>query len=156
MPDPTPTPKTSTTSDFNITLALGKAPGTPVTIFAQDLAAIETNGLHFKLPDGTSVDIGSLSDFISWLNSTFTAGLPTTAGTDWPDIIKNIFNGLLAVKISVTQLTFDQAAKGTDGKWPNPEFSISVTGTAGSPVTIVSGFQIVGGGVGITRTNTSS
>jgi hypothetical protein len=159
MPDPKnpPAATTTTTSDFNITLQLGKDPGTPVTIYAQDLANIATNGLHFKLPDGDPVPIGSLKDFIDWLNSTFSAGLPDAASDDWPSSIKDIFNGILSVKISVTQLTIDQDPKTKDGKWPDPEFSLAVTGTTTTPFAIIPGItalKVVGGGVGVTRTNT--
>jgi hypothetical protein len=127
---------------------------TPVTIYAKDLANIGTDGLHFALPPHTSVELGKLSEFIVWLNSKFTdAHIPVTADTSWPDPIKSIFTEVLDTRIAVTQLTFDQAPKvGKD--WPDPEFSISVTGTVAEEVELISGIKLIGGGVGLTRKNT--
>ncbi len=141
-----------TTTDFNITLALGST-GEQVTIYAEDLKSIETKGLHFALPPDTTVPLGNLKDFIDWLNSKFGEdSIPDKADDGWPDVIKNIFNDIITTTISVTQLTFDQDPK-VDGKWPSPEFSIAVTGTAASPVELISGISVVGGGVGLSRKN---
>ena len=151
--DTTPTTTTPiTTTDFNITLALGSN-GDQVTIYADDLKSIETKGLHFALPPDTSVSLGHLKDFIDWLNTKFGAdSIPDTPDADWPDVIKSIYTNILGATIAVTQLTFDQAPK-VDNKWPDPEFSIAVTGTAASPVELIAGISVVGGGVGLSRKN---
>lgn len=127
---------------------------TPVTIYAKDLANIKKDGLHFALPSDTSVELGKLQEFIAWLNAKFTdAHIPETADTNWPGPIQSIFTGILHTNIAVTQLTFDQAPK-VGEVWPDPEFSISVTGTAETPVVLIAGISVIGGGVGLTRKNT--
>ena len=145
-----------------MTVQLGSDEKSQVTLFAEDLTNIDTKGLHFKLPDGTPpVDIGSLTTLIDFVNDKLGIEIPDKADTSWPETIQTIFNGVLNVEVSVTKFNFDQAPKGTDGKYPDPEFSLAVTGTAmdpadktkTKPISVAGFFSIVGGGIGITRTN---
>jgi hypothetical protein len=152
----------TTTTDFNITVQLGKD-NKEVTLYASDLDKVSANGMHFALPPDTTVTLGSLKDFIDWFNKQATTDIPDEAGADWPDLIKSIFNGVLNAQVAVTQFTFDLGPKDSKGKSPDAEFSLSVTGTAmdtatppkPSPIK-VGLFNIVGGGIGVTRTNASS
>jgi hypothetical protein len=162
-PTPPTLPATTTSVDFNITLELGNPPQ-QVTIFAKDLADVATKGLHFALPPGTVITLGSLKDLIAWLNTQLTnAGvtgvtIPDAAGPDWPTSIADIFNGVLNAVVTVTRFTLDQDAK-VAGAFPPLRFTLDVTGLAvnGSgaptPIPIISNlFSVVGGGIGLTRT----
>jgi|CXWL01.1.fsa_nt_gi hypothetical protein len=156
-------PPTQTTTDFNISVQIGSGVNAKsVTISAGDFADISTKGLHFALPDDKPVTIGTLKDFIDWVNTTFSVDLPDkTDGADIPGPLKDILDGLLNVSTTVSKFTVDQDPKGTDNTYPDPTFSLAVTGTAmdpkdptkPKPISFAGVFSITGGGVGVTRTN---
>jgi hypothetical protein len=153
----------TTSVDFSLTLALGNPPQS-VTIYAADLDSVATKGLHFALPPGTVVTLGTLNTLITWLNAQLAAAgisvtIPTTAGTDWPTVIQNVFNGILNTEVTVTLFILDQDPKDADGNYPPLRFSLDVTGTAldaqgkPTPISIIDGlFAVSGGGIGLTRT----
>jgi hypothetical protein len=155
---------TTTTTDFNITIQLGKDKKN-VTLQAPDLDKAGTDGLHFALPPDTAITLGTLAEFIDWFNAQklVNVTIPDAADSSWPDVIKTIFNGVLNAEVTITQFTFDQDPKsGTTS--PDPTFSLAVTATAQDsstppkpkPVSVAGFFSIVGGGIGITRTNSAT
>jgi len=153
----------TTTVDFSLTLALGDPPQS-VTIYAADLDSVATKGLHFELPPGTVVTLGTLTTLITWLNAQLqkagiSVTIPTSAGTGWPTVIQNVFNGILNTQVTVTLFILDQDPKDADGNYPPLRFSLDVTGTAidgqgqPKPISIIDGlFAVSGGGIGLTRT----
>jgi hypothetical protein len=154
----------STTTDFNITISLNGDKN--VTLYAGDLDKIKASGLHFELPPSTTVDVGSLKDFIDWLNGKLGANgnIPDASDKDWAAPIKNIFDGVLNAKMSVTKFDFDQGGMDTTTKkYPDPTFSLAVTGTfmdadgkTQKPIQFGDVFSVVGGGIGVTKTNDAS
>lgn len=164
-------PKTftpTTAVDFNITIGLGE--DKQVTVYAKDLDQVGEKGLHFALPQGTEVEIGSLAEFITWLNERLSQvgapAIPHEADTSWPEPIPSIFNGILDAKMKVTRLEVDQDAKVGDVS-PPTKLKLAVTGTAvdhanpetPKPIGIVPNptdaakflLSVVGGGIGVTR-----
>ncbi|GAB3843964.1 hypothetical protein GCM10028822_00730 [Hymenobacter terrigena] len=154
---------TTTTTDFNITLQLGDNVENVVTLYASDLAKVATKGITFELPAGTSVTLGTLKKLLQWFNAKIGSdAIPTEVDRDWPDAIKAIFNGVLNVETKVTQFRFRQDPQDEAGKYPAPEFKLALTGTAmdpdnptvEKPIPFGGIFSVVGGGIGIERTNT--
>jgi hypothetical protein len=151
----------ATTTDINITISLSDDKN--VTLYASDLDKIATNGLHFELPPNTSVDVGSLKDFIDWINKKLgtDGNIPDTPGADWASPLSTIFTSVLGAQMSVTKFDFTQAGKDDKGKYPDPTFSLAVTGLfmdkdgkTPKPVSFGNVFSVVGGGIGVTRDNT--
>jgi hypothetical protein len=161
-----PDPVTATTSvGFNITIGLGSQ-GKQVTIYAQDLADIATKGLYFSLPPATIIEMGTLADLITWLNTQLTAAgvtlaIPTTAGSGWPQAIADIYNGILNTVVSVDTFSLAQDPQ-VGGVYPPLRFDLEVTGIAmdtsvsppvPKPIPILGNlFSVVGGGIGLIRT----
>lgn len=145
---------------FNITVGLG-SDNKEVTITADDISQIPTKGIAFQLPPDTTVELGSLSEFIVWLNGKLTSAgidvsIPTAAGADWPDFMKNIFNGVLNATVTVQSLLIKQSPKDSGGNYPPLIVQLSVTATANPPISIISGlFSVVGGGISLNRTYTT-
>ncbi|MCM3131021.1 hypothetical protein ACFQ3J_06810 [Paenibacillus provencensis] len=153
---------------FNITIGLGKD-NKEVNITAQDLNHVKERGLHFQLPPDTEVDLGSLSDLIDWLNDQLKnigidETIPTEAGSEWPETIKDIFNGILNTNVKVTSLSIDQEKQDTDGNYPPIKLNLAVTGTSmdtdthePKPIPIIDGlFSVIGGGISVNRTYTTT
>lgn len=162
-PKPTPTPVTTeTTVDFNITIALG-ANNEQVTIYAKDLANIPTKGMHFALPPGTKITLGSLKSLIAWLNTQLAAagaGITIPVNADgWPEALASIYNGVLNTVVKVDKFTLDQDPKKGDIS-PPMRFQLEVSGlamdpadpTKPKPIPVLGLFSVVGGGIGLTRT----
>lgn len=158
---PTYTPDTS--FGFSITLGLGSN-DKDVTISASDIANVKTKGLTFQLPTDTTVELGSLSDFITWINAQLAKAIPSsppsfpaTADADWPDFLKNVFNGILTAEVSVTRLMVEQAPQDTSAAYPPLQVHLTVVATAATPISIISGlFSIKGGGLTLDRTYTTT
>lgn len=151
---PTYTPSTS--YDFSLMVNVGSGTNQKqVTIQAPNLDGVAENGLHFSLPDGTTVTLGTLSDFITWLNSTFSTLIPVAADPGWPDFIKTVYNDLVTITVTLDQFSIDQDKKDAAGNYPPLKYNLTVTATPASPLS-VSGIplSVVGGGVGVTRTYT--
>ncbi|MGY3090538.1 hypothetical protein ACVWYF_003593 [Hymenobacter sp. UYAg731] len=156
----------TTTTDFNITLQLGDNVENVVTLYASDLAKVAERGITFELPAGTSITLGTLKSLLAWFNNKIDPNsdtIPTEASESWPDAIKEIFNGVLNVETAVTQFRFRQDPKDAAGVYPAPEFKLALTGTAmdpknpkvRKPIRFGEIFSVVGGGIGIERTNTT-
>lgn len=158
---PTYTPNNS--FGFNITLGLGPK-NQQVTIGTSDISKIGTEDLIFQLPAGTTVTIGTFTDFITWLNAQIAKAIttnppqfPVTPGADWPDFLKNIFNGILNTEVAVTRLIVEQDKKDASGDYPPLIIHLSVVATAATPISIADGlFSIVGGGIIFDRTYTTT
>src|ERR1700691_3611473 len=142
---------TTTTNDFNITLLMGNPP-TEVVVQAGDISKVAADGLHFTLPDGTTVPLGKFSDLITWINTKFGITLPVTAGGDWPETIKSIFNGVTGATVTVTILNIDQDKKDADGAYPPMDVQLSLTAKASPAIELIKGlFSVSGAGVGVKR-----
>ncbi|GFN32234.1 hypothetical protein [Paenibacillus xylaniclasticus] len=154
---------------FNITLGLGQD-NKAVNITAEDISDIKTKGIHFELPADTTVELGSLSDLIGWLNQQLKSigvdvSLPSAASPDWPTVIKNIFDGILNTKVTVTKLCLDQDPQDAEGNYPPIRLILAVTGQAvdpknpdtPKPIQIIDGlFSVIGGGISLDRNYTKS
>ena len=157
------TTTTNNSFGFNITLGLGKN-NDQVTIGTSDISKIGTEDLIFQLPPDTKVTIGSLTDFITWLNGQLKTSIgatapqfPTAAGADWPDFLTKIFNGILNTEVSVTRLILEQDKKDATGAYPPLVVHLSVVAIAATPIQILDGlFSIVGGGLIFDRTYTTT
>ena len=135
-----------------------------VTLYASDLAQVAQRGITFELPVGTSVSLGTLKDLLEWFNSKIGSNsIPTQADSAWPPQIQAIFNGVLNVETKVTRFRFRQDPKVND-VYPTPEFKLALTGlamdpdnpTKPKPIPFGGIFSVVGGGIGIERTNTGA
>ncbi|MGU3473329.1 hypothetical protein ACLBWT_19545 [Paenibacillus sp. D51F] len=150
---------------FNITIGLGND-NKEVNITAQDLNHVKEKGLHFQLPTDTEVDLGSLSDLITWLNDKIggVETIPTEVGPEWPDTIKEIFNGILNTNVKVTSLSIDQDKQDADGDYPPMKLNMALTGTVldpdthePKPIPIIGDlFSVLGGGISVNRTYTTT
>ena len=159
------TPITYNTTDsfgFSITLGLGND-NKSVTISADDIANVKTKGLTFQLPAGTTVELGTLTDFITWINAqlkkvdTSAPQFPTTVSTDWPTFLQDVFNGILNAEVEVTRMQIEQAPEDADGHYPPLQVHLTVVATAATPISIIKGlFSIKGGGLTFDRTYTAS
>jgi hypothetical protein len=155
-PNASPTYTTSTSYDFSLIVNLGSGTDQKEVILqAANLAGVAENGLHFSLPDGTIVQLGTLSEFIKWLNSTFSISIPATADDGWPDFIKTVYTDLVSITVTLDQFSLDQDKKDAGGNYPPLKYNLTVTAKPASPLS-VSGIplSVVGGGVGVTRTYT--
>jgi hypothetical protein len=156
---------TKTTTDFNITLQLGDDVENVVTLYASDLSNVAKEGMTFELPEGKTVSLGTLKKLLEWFNKAIpSANIPTEADKSWPEALKAILNGVLNVETKVTRFRFRQPPQDATGKYPDPEFKLALTGTAmdpdnlevAKPIPFGGIFSVVGGGIGIERTNTSA
>jgi hypothetical protein len=144
---------TTTANDFNMTLMVGEPP-TEVVVQAGDFSKVAADGLHFTLPDGTKVQLGKFSELIAWINTKFEITLPVTAGDDWPETIKSIFNGVTGATVTVTILNIDQDKKDADGAYPPMDVQLSLTAKASPAIELIKGlFSVSGAGVGVKRTH---
>jgi hypothetical protein len=135
-----------TTSDFELKIMIGKS---EVAFNAGDIKKIAEKGLHFKLPDGQTVELGDLKDFIEWLNEKFGTDLPDKADASWPTAIKNLLDGVLTTKVSVNQLTIDQDSQDADKKYPPLRFELSVNAKPTRPVDLAPGLSVTSVVVGV-------
>jgi hypothetical protein len=143
-----------TTSTFSITVQLGKD-NKDVTIQAGDISTVATKGIHFALPDGTVVTLGTLTEFISWVNQKLSMSIPTVAGTDWPDTLKSVYNGVTGMTVTVTAFKIDQDGQDADKQYPPMDVQLAVTATAASPIVLIKDlFSVSGAGVGVIRSHT--
>jgi hypothetical protein len=140
-------------SDFGLTIQIGNDEKSTITVKIDDFSQIAEKGLHFKLPDGQTVVLGDLTEFIKWLNEKFSAKLPTEAGADWPKPIKDILNGVLTAKVTVTQLKIDQAPQDADKNYPPMDLEISVIAKSKTPIELVTGLSVTSAAVAVKRTH---
>jgi hypothetical protein len=156
QPTPSPTYTTSTSYDFSLIVNLGSGTDQKEVILqAANLAGVAENGLHFSLPDGTIVQLGTLSEFIKWLNSTFSISIPATADAGWPDFIKTVYTDLVSITVTLDQFSLDQDKKDASGNYPPLKYNLTVTAKPQSPISVTGiPLSVVGGGVGVTRTYT--
>ncbi|GAA5444736.1 hypothetical protein Misp06_02926 [Microbulbifer sp. NBRC 101763] len=118
--------------------------GSKVPISSQDLSKITTKDLKFSLTQ--PVVIGSIEDFINWLNDKFPSSIKfetlDRAIKDIPvENIQKALEKLLTAPISVTALSIDTASE---------YYAFAVTmSMEDDPIEIFSGLQLDSIGVGI-------
>jgi hypothetical protein len=147
----------STSYDFSMTVGLGSGDSAKeVVIHAKDFDKVKANGLHFSLPDATTVTLGTLKEFIDWLNTTLKTTIPAQANTDWPDYIKGVFNSIVGITVTLDQLSVDQDKQDASGEYPPLKYNLTVTARPATAFSFSKDLPIsvVGGGVGVTRTYT--
>ena len=139
----------NTSSSFNVTVGMGKD-NTPVTLHAGDLSKIKENGLKFTMP--SPAPLGTLADFIGWVNSKTGSSIPAAVGTGWPTPIADIFNGVLHSVATINTLVIDQppADKDNDSPPTNVNLTASAVPAADKPISFAI-FSVLGAGVGIDR-----
>jgi hypothetical protein len=146
--------------DFSVTLLLGKNQQ-EVTLTAEDFTNFK-KGVHFALPADVQVDLGTMSEFLEWFNEQLKSAsidfnIPTQAGEEWPQVLRDLFNGILNTDIQVQKFSIDMDPSEA-GQSADLEFNLAVTGTPVDEVTkepkpmkLGPLFSIKTGGVGIRR-----
>jgi hypothetical protein len=151
--DPTPSSTTLPAATANIGVQVTLGPNdTPVFL----AITVDSTGTHYALVE--PVPLGTLTNVITWLNDDIlpTLGVTsiptTTAGSNWPDPIINLFNTLLTASVDVTMLTVDQPA-GTDEPYYT---TLQVTGKADPPVSLGNLVSIAAAGVMVTSASAAA
>ncbi len=123
------------------TFVYGTAPNEKeITLNTQDLSKLVPGQIEFHLNE--PVELGNLTDFLTWASTTFT--FPKPDPTQWPQP----FAGLAQVNVKINKLDIDQV-KG--------DYGLDVTMAPPSPVKIpIINIAIKEIGVAITKTSSTA
>lgn len=150
----------TTTTDFKIVVRIGEQ---DIELTSKDFAAIAdipNTGIHFELPEGDKIPLGSLKNFIEWLNANIPGcNIPVTVDTK-DTKLDAILNGILGIDVAVTRLKADLDKQDEDKVYPPWTIDLWATGTAmditdpktAKPIELIKGISLVGGGVGMKHT----
>lgn len=156
----------ATTNSFSITVGVGSA-NQEVTLYASDFNTLATKGLRFSLPPNSTIALGTLQEFITWINARLgeagatSVQLPTQVSTDWPSAIQTTFNGILNAQVTINRFSIEQAPKtgtGNNATYPPMEFTLDVSAKANGPngaaIPVIPNFlSLVAAGFGVKKTN---
>ncbi|HEX8392432.1 MAG TPA: hypothetical protein VF665_08765 [Longimicrobium sp.] len=146
----TPTGTVTTAADGTLSVLFGLQfliDGKPVTISSADIANAATKGIEFAIPG--PLDLGTLANLISWINTTFSVNIPS--GDSLPSPLNEVVNVLTNIDFTVTEFHIKIPPKGSSD---TVQYTLALTATLASPINLIPGseaLKITGALVGVSN-----